>query len=203
MTNTVQEKVKTDWEKAQKEGGHRLDRIREIVKAAATEAFSELKEGSTEIESMGRQSLAEMIAQLKAKEAAEADTVADTLVVEQRVETEVDEAAEAAASETPAPTWQEILAEVLNLANDRKATWAEQFLAHLQGQMDKFDAEMSTEYGDRYRPFQPVVRGLRSLLNLAYNRVAQPTEATSTQPISIEVLDDTATADDDATNVVN
>jgi hypothetical protein len=197
MTNTVQDKVKTDWEKAQKEGGHRLDRIREIVKAAAIEALSELKEGSTEIESMGRQSLAEMIAQLKAKEAAEADTI----VVEHLVETKVDEAAEAAASETKAPTWQEILAEVLNLANDRKATWAEQFLAHLQGQMDKFDADMSTEYGDRYRPFQPVVRGLRSLLNLAYTRVAQPTAATSTQPISIEVLDDTdtATSGEDAT----
>ncbi|NJL45659.1 MAG: hypothetical protein HC922_07865 [Leptolyngbyaceae cyanobacterium SM2_3_12] len=45
MANTVQDKVKADWEKAQKEGGQRVERIREIVKAAATEALAELKGG--------------------------------------------------------------------------------------------------------------------------------------------------------------
>jgi hypothetical protein len=199
MTNPVQEKVKADLEKAQKEGGQRLDRIRKIVKAAAVEAISELKEGSTEIESLGRKSLADMIAQLKAQEAQEATTTdpleADTIVVEQRVETDlgevaVPEAAADEATETKAPTWQEILAEVLNLANERKTGWAQQFLTRLQEQMDRFDGDMATEYGARYNPFRPVVRGLRGLIDLAQSRLVQPKAPTPAAPITIEVLDD-------------
>ncbi|MGB5974663.1 MAG: hypothetical protein WBG38_15165, partial [Nodosilinea sp.] len=67
MTNTVQDRVKTEWEKAQKEGGQRVDRIREIVKSAASEALAELKDGSSELETQGRKTLADMIDQLKAK----------------------------------------------------------------------------------------------------------------------------------------
>ena len=74
MTNTVQDRVKTEWEKAQKEGSQRLERIRDIVKAAAIETLSELREGSGEIETQGRKTLAEMIEQLKANEAADAAT---------------------------------------------------------------------------------------------------------------------------------
>lgn len=196
MSNTVQEKVKTDWEKAQKEGGQRFDRIREIVKAAATEAFSELKEGSTEIESLSRQSLAEMIAQLKAKEAAEA-AAADrkTIVVEQVVDTEGTEFADQATVETPSPTWPEILAEIFNLANDRKADWAQQIVTRLQVQMDKFDADMATEYGTRYSPLRPVVRGLRGLLDLAQSRLAKPSPSAPTEPIQIVVVDEGETVE--------
>jgi len=194
MTNSVQEKVKTDWEKAQKESGQRIERIREIVKAAAVEALSELKDGSSEIESMSRQSLAEMITELKAKEAAEAKTI----VVENLVESPVDEATEETKANVSAPTWREIFAEVLTLINDRKIGWAEQLLVRLQTQMAQFDADMTAEYGIRYRPFQPLVRGLRSLLDLAHSHVAKPDQTATAEPLTIEVLDDTETPVDDS-----
>lgn len=203
MTNTVQDKVKSDFEKAQQEGGQRLARIRDIVKAAATEAFSELKDGSTEIESLSRKSLADMIAQIKTQEAAEAaiieTTETTTVVVEGQVAPplelsleggeSVGESGNTAEATAKAPTWQELFADVLNLANERKADWAEQFLVRLQTQMERFDTDMVAEYGGRYRLVQPAVWGLRRLVDLAHRRVAKPSASEPATPVTIEVLD--------------
>ena len=183
MTNPVQDRVKTEWGKAQKEGGQRVDRIREIVKAAATEALAELKDGSSEIETQGRKTLAEMIEQLKAKEAAEAEA-----------------AAEPAKTTATAPTWAQLLADLRYLANDRKVDWAQQILSGLQTQIDRFDADMATEYGDRYGLVRPLVRGVRSLVALAYSKLGQPAEPTAPTPVRIEVLDEAETAGDDPAN---
>jgi hypothetical protein len=135
----------------------------------------------------------------EAQEAAATETLeADTIVVEQLVANDLGEAAPAADSaaettEAKAPTWQEILAEVLNLANERKTGWAQQFLTRLQEQMDRFDGDMTTEYGARYNPFRPVVRGLRGLIDLAQSRLTQPKTPAPAAPITIEVLDDEGT----------
>lgn len=203
-TNTVQEKVKADWEKAQKEGGQRVERIREIVKAAATEALSEIKGGSSELESISRQTLAEMIAQLKAKEAAEADAT----VVEQTVAGQTTDADGIGAESTESsdhtpgtPSWQQLLADLFSLANERKGGWAQQVLARIQTQMDRFDADMATEYSDRYQPFRPVVKGLRSLIDLAYAKVATGSQPAPAEPVQIVVLDDGETPVDDSTAI--
>ena len=188
MTNPVQDRVKTEWGKAQKEGGQRVDRIREIVKAAATEALAELKDGSSEIETQGRKTLAEMIEQLKAKEAAEAEAA------------EAEAAAEPTETTAPAPTWAQLLADLRYLANDRKVDWAQQMLSGLQTQIDRFDADMATEYGDRYGLVRPLVRGVRSLVALAYSKLGQPAEPTAPTPVRIEVLDEAETAGDDPAN---
>ncbi len=191
MPNTVQDRVKTEWEKAQKEGGHRVNRIREILGAAATEALAEIKEGSGELEAQSRQTLAEMIEQLKAKEAAEA------------AQAEADEAAAEAfiADETAtAPSWGDILAELGNLANDRKGAWAQSLLAKLQEQIDRFDSDMATEHGDRYDLFRPLVQGFRSLIALATSKLTQPAEPEAPAPVHIVVLDE---ADSEADESVN
>ncbi len=183
MTNNVQDKVKADWEKAQQEGSQRINRIREIFQGAAHEALSELKDGTLEVESLGRQSLAEMIEQLKAKEAATAAAAAGE---------PMESADPAAASAQPAPpSWGDILAEVLNLANDRKASWTADVISHLQNQLDRFDQDMGQTYGDRYRPWQPLIQGLRSLLGLASQAATPPSQPTTTSgPVTIEVLED-------------
>lgn len=182
MTNTVQDRVKTDWEKAQKEGSQRAERIRKIVQAAATEAFGEIKQGSSEFGTLGRQSLAEMIEQLKAKEAEEAAAEASAV----NHEAAGDEAA-------AAPTWAEIFADLRHLANDRKVDWAQNLLTSLQNQIDRFDTDMSTEYGDRYGLFRPLVRGVRSLVALAHGKIGHPAESDAPIPVQIEVLDDSET----------
>ncbi|PZV18442.1 MAG: hypothetical protein DCF21_08305 [Leptolyngbya sp.] len=195
MTNSVQDRVKTEWEKAQKEGGQRASRIREIVKAAATEALAELRDGSSEIETQGRKTLSEMIEQLRANEAADAaaaEAVADAVV--EAVQAEANQA------EAPAPTWAQIFADLRYLANDRKVDWAQSLLTKLQTQVERFDADMATEYGDRYRFARPLVRGFRSLVALAYSKMGQPAEPAAPTPVHIEVLDEVETAVDNSTN---
>lgn len=197
MANTVQDRVKTEWEKAQKEGGQRASRIREIVKAAAIEALAELREGSSEIETQGRKTLAEMIEQLRANEAADAaaaEAVADA--VAEAVQSEAN--AETAA---PAPTWAQIFADLRYLADDRKVGWAQQLLSGLQTQIDRFDTKMATEQGDRYDVVRPLVRGFRSLVALAYSKLDQPAAPPAPTPVRIVVLDDVETSTDDSTNV--
>ncbi|MEA5447482.1 hypothetical protein VB780_02800 [Leptolyngbya sp. CCNP1308] len=206
MTNPVQDRVKTEWEKAQKEGGQRASRIREIVKAAAAEALAELRDGSSEIETQGRKTLAEMIDQLRANEAADAaaaEAVADAVaeaVQAEAVQAEAIEAEVATETDAPAPTWAQIFADLRYLANDRKVGWAQQILAGLQTQVDRFDADMATEYGDRYGVVRPLVRGFRSLVALAYSKIGQPAEPAAPTPVHIVVLDDVETPVDDSTN---
>ncbi|MBD1873310.1 hypothetical protein H6F75_07440 [Nodosilinea sp. FACHB-131] len=197
MANTVQDRVKTEWEKAQKEGGQRASRIREIVKAAAVEALAELREGSSEIETQGRKTLAEMIEQLRANEAADAaaaEAVADAV-------TEAVQAEANAETSAPAPTWSQIFADLRYLADDRKVGWAQQLLSGLQTQIDRFDTKMATEQGDRYDVVRPLVRGFRSLVALAYNKLGQPAAPPAPTPVRIVVLDDVETSTDDSTNV--
>ena len=188
MPNTVQDRVKTEWEKAQKEGGHRVNRIREILGAAATEALAEIKEGSGELETQSRQTLAEMIEQLKAKEAAEAaqaEAAAEAFVADEAV---------------TAPSWGDILAELGNLANDRKGEWVQSLLAKLQEQIDRFDTDMATEHGDRYDIFRPLVQGFRSLVALATSKLTQPAEPEAPAPVHIVVLDEADSEADEAVN---
>ncbi|MGB3310847.1 MAG: hypothetical protein WA939_00040 [Nodosilinea sp.] len=192
MTNTVQDRVKTEWERAQKEGGQRLERIRDIVKEAAIETLAELREGSGEIETQGRKTLAEMIEQLKVNEATDAATaeaVADAVAEAVQAEAAQAEAAPTETSEAKAPTWAQIFADLRYLANDRKVGWAQQLLASLQTHIDRFDTDMATEYGDRYNPFRPLVRGVRSLIALAYGKVSPAAESTAPTPVQIEVIE--------------
>jgi hypothetical protein len=206
MTNTVQDRVKTEWEKAQKEGGQRLERIRDIVKAAAIETLAELREGSGEIETQGRKTLAEMIEQLKANEATDAATaeaVADAVAEAVQAEAAQAEAASTETSEAKAPTWTQIFADLRYLANDRKVDWAQQLLASLQTHIDRFDTDMATEYGDRYSPFRTLVRGVRSLIAMAYSKVSQTAEPAAPTPVQIEVievLDEAEPRQDDSTS---
>ncbi|TVQ11539.1 MAG: hypothetical protein EA368_05350 [Leptolyngbya sp. DLM2.Bin27] len=185
MANPVQDRVKTDWVKVQQEGGQRASRIREIVKAAAAEALAELREGSSEIETQGRKTLAEMIDQLRANEAADA---AAAEAVAEAVADAVE--AEAAVPEPPAPTWTQIFADLRYLANDRKVDWAQSLLTKVQTQVDRFDADMANEYGDRYGVVRPLVRGFRSLVALVYSKIGQAAEPAAPTPVVIEVLDE-------------
>ncbi len=197
MATAVSEKVKADWKKAQQESGHRVSRLRTIVAQAATEAFSEIKGGSSELETLGRQSLAEMIAQLHTPDAAtETPTTESTATVASEAleaNTEVQAVVPVPVqTETSAPTWAELFATVINLVKTRKTDWGQALLTRLDTQLERFDADMTTEYGARYRLFQPFVWGLRRVVALGLDRLTEPAAtAAPTAPVTIEVLDDT------------
>jgi hypothetical protein len=197
MATAVSEKVKADWKKAQQESSHRVSRLRTIVTQAATEAFSEIKGGSSELETLGRQSLAEMMAQLQHQAAATEDsTTASTATGSPEVieaNTEVQAVVTLPATEATAPTWAELFATVINLVKTRKTDWGQALLTRLQTQLERFDADMEAEYGGRYRLFQPFVWGLRRVVALGLDRLAEPASSpgNSASPVTIEVLDDT------------
>jgi hypothetical protein len=190
MTNTVQDKVKTDWQQVQSEGGQRLSRIGKIFKAASSEAFDELKTGTDEIQIISRKSLAEMIAQLKETEAEEG--TANAVVLETEVESDATDlvVAEEPSDAAEIPTWRQLFVDFWHIANDRKGEWTKDLLARLQIQLGRFDAEMTKEYGERYRPFQRLVKLIRTLVDAAHSRLSKA-EA-ETKPVSIEVVDSDA-----------
>lgn len=186
MTNTVQDKVKTDWQQVQSEGGQRLSRIGKIFKAASSEALDELKAGTEEIQTISRKSLAEMVTQLKEAEAAKAQP--ETIILDDEVESDATDLAVAGETEAQAvPTWRQLFVDFWHIANDRKGEWTHDLLARLRIQMDRFDAEMTEEYGERYRPFQRLVKLIRALVEAAYERLSKA-EA-ETKPVSVEVID--------------
>lgn len=189
MTNTAQDKVKTDWKQVQSEGSQRLGRIGKIFKAASSEAFDELKAGTDEVQTLSRKSLAEMIAQLKETEAAAAK--ADAIVLETEVESDATDLVMAEEPEaTEVPTWRQLFVDFWHIANDRKGEWTQDVLARLQIQMDKFDTHMVEEYGERYTPFRRLVKVIRFLVDTAYNRVSKAEK--DSKPVSVEVLDQNA-----------
>jgi len=197
MANTVKDAAKTEWEKVQQTGNERLKRIQIILKAAASETFDELKNGSVEIQEISRQSLAEMLAQAKARET---DTIAEQEVVVVESMADLSEENEAAlvadaASETTTevPTWRQIFVDFVGLVNNRKGEWTEQVLATLKVQLAKFDADMEAEYGERYRPFKKLVSWLQALVEMAYGRVSNKVQQAEAKPVQVEVLDDEAT----------
>jgi hypothetical protein len=191
MANTVSESVQNDWQKVKETGNGRLKKIQSILKEAMSETFSELKDGSTEIHHLSRQSLAEMIAQAQA----DAPSDDERIVVESTANApEADSVAlttdVASEAEAEPPTWRQILLAFLGLLNSRKGPWTERILTTLKGQMETFDADMQAEYGERYHPFQKVVTWLKTLVEMAHARVSQTPEAEAeAKPVTIEVLD--------------
>ncbi|MFH7241419.1 MAG: hypothetical protein ACHWZW_01075 [Spirulina sp.] len=196
MATAVSEKVKADWKKAQQESGHRVSRLRTIVTQAATEALSEIKGGSSELETLGRQSLAEMMAQLQTPDATTPATEATATGSSEPIEANTEVQAVVPVppkAEASAPTWAELFATVITLVKTRKTDWGQALLTRLHTQLERFDADMEAEYGARYRLFQPFVWGLRRVVALGLDRLAEPAAAPEApaSPVTIEVLDDT------------
>jgi hypothetical protein len=76
--NSVKEQIATDLNKAKTAGGQRLERISKIIQDALSQAVSELKEGSNEIQSIAKES--SLIETLKPKSTTTTTTATPTPV---------------------------------------------------------------------------------------------------------------------------
>lgn len=65
MSTVVKERIAADLQKAKEEGGLRTERIREIVKAAVSQAVGEIKAGSGEIRTIARDAIATVLESVK------------------------------------------------------------------------------------------------------------------------------------------
>lgn len=188
MANSVKERIKVELEQAQAEGKVRANRISDILKAAASMTFEEIKEGSSELNTATRKSVAEILEELKeAPESTSYDI--DANVTETALSTNNSAAEdESFKADNVAPTWRSIIRNAIAVVRDRKGDWFQAFKKSLNNNANKFDQEMSDEYGDRYLKvrsfFQRIVEQIK-----AQQATAQTASATDGQPVSIEVVD--------------
>ena len=193
MTNTLKDRVAEDWKVAQDKGGERIKRVRDILQSAAKEAFAEVKDGSAEIQLLGRDALAELIAQLKV-DAPEEEAIASTPPIPPVEDETAVVVVEVAPEARSAPGWRSLMKELLGLVRDRKSDWLHSLSDQLQAQLSQFDKDMTAEYGDRYRRLRQQILRVQSWILAARAKAAESAKAAQepAQPVSIEVLGDDA-----------
>lgn len=188
MSTSVKERIKTELEQAQAEGKQRAGRIGDILRAAASMTFEELKAGSSEVNAATRKSVAELLEELQEPADSAANEVAE-LNASATADNIPEVGDEQSAEEKIAPTWKSLLRNTWLLVRDRKGDWFHAFKENVNHNAVKFDQDMTDEYGDRYLKvrdfFQRVVEQIKS----PDNSTAQTTNASDSQPVTIEVVD--------------
>ena len=185
MTTSVKERLQPELQKAKQESQQRAARIGDILKSAASMTFDEIKGGSTELNTLTRLSVAELLEELnEAPEEALDEVSVDNL--EAQLSTEV---AEPAATQS-APTWKDLITIAFQLVRDRKGNWFQQFKSHLNKNAAKFDDDMTEDYGDRYLKVKNVVRQIVTQLQRLQSSDTSTEGESEVRPVSIEVMDD-------------
>lgn len=187
MTPSVKDQLGHDWQKAQDVSHQRAARLRDIFKTASSEAFSELKSGSSEVQAVGRNALAKLIIYLKEQDlsgaatAPEQEVASDSAVI--LVEGEVADSTPVS-DEAALPSWRQLFAELLELIRDRRTDWR-QFL-HLQFHRytTKVEGDLTQEYGERYQRLKTQFKKAQ-----AHVQKAQPKPETTATQVEVEVLE--------------
>jgi hypothetical protein len=188
MTTFAKEQLKTDWQKARKVSSQRASRLSEILKSAGSEAFTELKGGSSEIGGLSRSALANLITYLKTQDLSgeAATTPQDTALEYDRVLAGAENSAETA--EQDLPSWRQLLVELVGVVRDRKSDWLRFFNQQFNRYSQKVDSDLTEEYGDRYQRVKEQVQKVRARYGAAAT-ASTPAETAAT-PVQVEVLED-------------
>jgi hypothetical protein len=187
MTTFAKEQLKTDWQKAQAVSSERAARLREILKAASSEALTELKGGSSELGGVSRSALASLITYLKTQDLSgtTATPSADSTLATDRVLSAAEAGPEVA--EKDLPSWRQLLVELFGVVRDRKSDWLLLLRQQFNLYSQKVDSNLTQEYGDRYQRVKEQVQQVRT--RYGSTRTQNPAEAAAT-PVQVEVLDD-------------
>jgi hypothetical protein len=142
MSDSVKNQLSTDLEKAKAEGGMRATRIREIIKAAATEAIAEVKAGSRELGAIAKDSFTTATANLNT--AAE-NPASDAVVSSPAANSEVITDAQPFSAQSEQQSEQQE-----PQSNVRFKTLISSFFTILRAGAGNLDSWLSGKYGDRY-----------------------------------------------------
>ena len=186
MTKTTQTRTQTDWDQAKQENKARAARVREILKAAASETFSEVKAGSADLHVLTRKSLGTWLDDLQ-EASKSAETIYDASKVEQS-----DEPSETAneTQTSTVPTWRELIMQSLGVVRDRKGDWLQQLINHWHEQTAKFDADMTQEHGDRYGKVKSVFQQVAVWLKSTRSKDTDSTDHQAAHRVTVEVIED-------------
>lgn len=180
MTTPVKERLQSELQQAKQETQHRAERISDILKVATSMTFEEIKAGSTELQTLTRQSIAELLEELQAssKEKPSDDGTPENADPQPPHQ-----------AENSAPTWRELVNHALEIVRDRKEDWLQQLKGYWHDNVAQFDHDMAEEYGDRYRNTKSFFQQVKSwFLTTHSTNQSSPAEAQN-QPIQIEVVD--------------
>lgn len=180
MATSVKERIKTELEQAKSESKQRAERIGNILKDAAVMTFGELKEGSSELNTLTRKSLSDLLEELQ--EGDEANTSVDAHSFSSDVDEDV-------VSEKVALTWKELIVHAITIVRDRKGDWYQQLKDYLRNNASQYDADMTRDYGDRYLKTKSILRKVATWLESKARGQASPAASSDIQPINIEVVD--------------
>jgi len=184
MATSVKEQLGTDWQKAQETSAQRLSRIQKIVKSAASEAFSEIKIGSSEVQGLSREALANLVDSLKEKDAIaspqDAPINSNVILLE-------GEAAGGTWGSKALPTWRQLLTDLFGLVRERRTEWLQLLREQVKRYPAKVDQDLTVEYGDRYQRIKDEFKTVQSRYQTTAKSVKVEAPA---KPVEIEVLDD-------------
>jgi hypothetical protein len=134
MSDSVKEKINADFNQAKSEGGTRASRIREIFQNAATQAISEIKEGSGEIGTIAKGTLFTLAENVNGQAS------------EPEVTSEKD------------MSFKAVMTSLFNAVKRWVATQATQEYAEVKQQVATWDGKLDERYGDRYATVKQGVR---------------------------------------------
>jgi hypothetical protein len=145
MSDSVRDQLSTDLEKAKAEGGMRATRIREIIKAAATETIAEVKAGSRELGAIAKDSFTTATANLNtAAENPASDAVASSPAANSEVTTDAQPFSAQFEQQSEQQSEQQEPQSV------RFKTLISSFFTILRAGAGNLDSWLSGKYGDRY-----------------------------------------------------
>ncbi len=196
MTTSVKERLQPELQKAKQESQQRAARIGDILKSAASMTFDEIKGGSTELNTLTRRSVAELLEELNEAEETSQETfeaTSDEVSVD-NIETQLTtEVAEPTAAQS-APTWKDLVTIAFQLVRDRRGNWFQQFKSHLNKNAAKFDGDMTEDYGDRYLKVKNVVQQIITRLQKPQSSATSTEAESEVRPVTIEVMDEDTAA---------
>jgi hypothetical protein len=174
MATGITEKITADLQKAKAEGSLRVDKIREIFKAAVAQSIAEVKDGSGGVRAIAKDSMASVIDILnktgnntQAEVNASVEGIVEGIHESNHTAADIGGALaeiEASGNQTSADR-QSLMAAVLNAVkrSPHYAVLMERY-AEVKTRLNSVDAQLSEKYGDRY---QQVKQQLEKLWELA------------------------------------
>lgn len=158
MTYSIKDQVSEDLKKVKQQGGDRAQRIKEIMKAAVTEAWTEAKDGTQEVKSASKESLSNAVQSFLTVDEVAAEQVLTVAVVEDGTDPEVNP------SNADAETTAAATADKVSLAKSLLKAARLRAQAFLELQYDKlpdrydqlkqktatWDEQLAERYGDDY-----------------------------------------------------
>jgi hypothetical protein len=135
MSDSIQDRLKTDWQKAKATSGSRLERVRNIIQVAATEAVAEVKVGSGELGTIAQDSLTNVVSNWKlgSHQSASAGEPSSTV---------------------PTPQKSSFLSFLTKLK--------EQIWQHIQPRVVDLNETLTNRYGDRYETLKHRVETVKT-----------------------------------------